>query len=66
MKVRIFIAVAMLLFEVTLFAQTKNKAITNPGVNDFSGTLSFLSSDWMEGRETGTRGGYMAADILHR
>ena len=64
MKVRIFIAVAMLLFEVTLFAQTKNKAITNPGVNDFSGTLSFLSSDWMEGRETGTRGGYMAADYI--
>ncbi|MCF8241319.1 MAG: M20/M25/M40 family metallo-hydrolase [Melioribacteraceae bacterium] len=28
------------------------------------GQLEFLSSDWMEGRETGTKGIYMAADYL--
>lgn len=28
------------------------------------GQLEFLASDWMEGRETGTRGCYMAADYI--
>jgi hypothetical protein len=28
------------------------------------GQLEFLASDWMEGRETGTKGAYMAADYI--
>ncbi len=30
----------------------------------FSGTLSFLSSGWMEGREAGERGAFMASDYI--
>ncbi len=33
-------------------------------VHDFEGHLAFLSSGWFEGRETGERGGYMAADYI--
>ncbi len=35
-----------------------------PAAKDFKGILSFLSSDWMEGREAGARGGFMAADYI--
>jgi len=31
---------------------------------DFTPIQSFLSSDWMEGREAGARGGFMAADYI--
>lgn len=37
------------------------KAITQTAVE---GQLEFLSSDWMEGRATGTRGAYMSADYI--
>jgi hypothetical protein len=33
-------------------------------IKDFSGTLHFLSSDWMEGREAGTRGAALAAGYI--
>jgi hypothetical protein len=49
---------------VTLFAQTNPHAVSPPAAKDFTGILSFLSSDWMEGREAGTRGGFIAAGYI--
>ncbi len=48
----------------TLQAQTTPNPVPAPLKHDFEGILSFLSSDWMEGRETGTRGASMAADYI--
>lgn len=44
-----------------LFSQT---SVPNPIKSDFSGTLSFLASDWMEGREPTSKGGFKAADYI--
>ena len=49
---------------ITLPAQTTIDAVPAPSAKDFTGILSFLSSDWMEGREAGARGGFMAADYI--
>lgn len=49
---------------MNLQAQTPSASVPDPSVNDFEGILSFLSSDWMEGREAATRGGFMAADYI--
>jgi len=56
----------LLLFALQAIAQAQTAATTvrSPGIPDFSGTLSFLSSDWMEGREATARGGFMAADYI--
>ena len=53
---------ALLMLQATLFAQPDPNP--SPAVKDFAGTLSFLASGWMEGREAGTRGGFMAADYI--
>ncbi|MDN3672573.1 M20/M25/M40 family metallo-hydrolase [Flavobacterium branchiarum] len=44
-----------------MFSQT---TISNPSKSDFSGTLSFLASDWMEGRGATQKGGFMASDYI--
>ena len=44
-----------------VFSQT---TVSNPSKKDFSGTLTFLASDWMEGREATKKGGFMAADYI--
>ena len=49
---------------LTLQAQTNSSPVNAPLKHDFEGILSFLSSDWMEGRETGTQGASMAADYI--
>ncbi len=49
---------------LTIQAQTTSSPVPAPVKHDFEGILSFLSSDWMEGRETGTRGASMAADYI--
>jgi hypothetical protein len=49
---------------LTVKAQTTTAPVPPPLKHDFEGILSFLSSDWMEGRETGTRGASMAADYI--
>ncbi|MEI6433701.1 MAG: M28 family peptidase [Bacteroidota bacterium] len=48
----------------TLTAQSTSNAVPAPVENDFQGIISFLASDWMEGRETGTNGALMAADYI--
>ena len=58
------ITIALWLISATLPAQNNPMPVPAPEINDFAGTLSFLSSDWMEGREPGFRGNYMAADYI--
>ncbi len=60
----IIILVVCFLLSPKIWAQPDSPSTTAPNVNDFAGTLSFLSSDWMEGREAGARGGFMAADYI--
>ena len=59
-----FFLFAIWLSALTLHAQTTSSPVPAPLKHDFEGILSFLSSDWMEGRETGTRGALMAADYI--
>jgi hypothetical protein len=59
-----FITLALWLISATLAAQTYPRPVPAPTARDFAGTLTFLSSDWMEGREAGTRGSFMAADFI--
>ena len=63
MKARILLFPIFFSF-ATLWAQTNPHTVSPPVAKDFTGTLSFLSSDWMEGREAGARGGFMAADYI--
>lgn len=48
----------------TLHAQTPVHPVPDPSIHDFTGIQSFLSSDWMEGREADAPGGFMAADYI--
>ncbi len=52
------------LLQVVSIAQTNPKPVPSPSVNDYAPMLSFLASDWMEGRDAGARGGFMAADYM--
>jgi len=58
------ITIALWLISASLPAQNNPMPVPAPEINDFTGTLTFLSSDWMEGREPGKRGNYMAADYI--
>jgi hypothetical protein len=64
MKKGSLITITLWLLSETLPAQTNPIPLAAPEINDFAGTLTFLSSDWMEGREPGFRGNYMAADYI--
>lgn len=68
MKTSGLISLLMILsaYTITLNAQT-NAAALHSGrfnENDYSALLPFLSSDRMEGRETGTRGAVLASDFI--
>jgi len=52
------------LLQVVSIAQTNPKPVPPPSANVYAPMLSFLASDWMEGRDAGARGGFMAADYL--
>lgn len=64
MQIKSQILFVLILIQATLFAQNNPKLVPSPTVNDFAPILSFLSSDWMEGREAGAKGGFMAADYM--
>lgn len=62
------VAAALLLLPMIASAQVRNEdtrkgldAITE---NVLKAQLTFLASDWMEGRETGEKGEYMSADYI--
>jgi hypothetical protein len=64
MQAKTYIVFAFLLLQVSIFAQTNFKTVPAPVENSFAPILSFLSSDWMEGREAGSKGSFMAADYV--
>jgi len=50
---------------LTLFANAQHsKELLSPQLGDFQGLLMQLASDTMEGRETATKGGYLAGDFI--
>lgn len=61
----LFFLFVILMLHISLSAQTPKElglnAITKAAVR---GQLEFLASDWTEGRATGTRGEYLAADYI--
>jgi hypothetical protein len=59
----VFIGLFIVLQAVSI-AQTNPKPVPSPVVNDYAPILSFLASDWMEGRDAGAKGGFMAADYI--
>ena len=61
---RILIGILFILISFSIYAQSDDQQIDDIEISDFSPILSFLSSDWMEGRESETRGGFMAADYI--
>ncbi|MCX6329736.1 MAG: M20/M25/M40 family metallo-hydrolase [Bacteroidia bacterium] len=54
------------IFTLSLNSQVtpKEKGLQAITVDAIKGQLEFLSSDWMEGRATGERGAYLAADYI--
>lgn len=67
MKKILFAVIALsLAYSVNSNAQSdpKEKGLQAITVDAIKGQLEFLSSDWMEGRATGERGAYLAADYV--
>jgi len=67
-KTRVIFLLILLPVLTTLYGFGQEKAIEN-GLNAISesavrGQLGFLASDWTEGRATGEKGGFMAADYI--
>ncbi|MBF7092464.1 M20/M25/M40 family metallo-hydrolase [Flavobacterium sp. ALJ2] len=61
MRQQFLLPVILFLCKSVLFSQT---IVQNPSKSDFSGTLSFLASDWMEGRGSTQKGGFMASEYI--
>ncbi len=60
-----FAFLILILSPVLLFPQTeKEKGLKAINMDAIKGPLEFLASDWTEGRGTGERGSFMAADYL--
>ncbi|NTW23379.1 MAG: M20/M25/M40 family metallo-hydrolase [Lentimicrobium sp.] len=56
--------VLFLFISTVAAAQDRTAVVADPQKKDFTGVLGFLSSDWMEGREAGTKGSFLAADYI--
>jgi hypothetical protein len=61
MRLNILVFFILFFCKSVLFSQI---TVPNPSKSDFSGTLSFLASDWMQGRKATEKGGFMAADYI--
>ncbi|MEN2413501.1 M20/M25/M40 family metallo-hydrolase [Flavobacterium mesophilum] len=61
MRLQILLLLALSFCRSLLFSQN---AVPNPSKSDFAGTLSFLASDWMEGRGATQKGGFMASEYI--
>jgi hypothetical protein len=63
--VHLFLVLILTLTLIPIKAQdAKQKGLDAITLQAVQGQLEFLSSDWTEGRATGTRGAYMAADYI--
>lgn len=65
-KVLLFAITYIFLSEAISFTQNTpvETGLQSITIDAIKGQLEFLSSDWMEGRESGERGGYLAADYI--
>jgi len=64
MSILRLLCIALFLIQIPLFAQEVKLKVAAPVESDFAGAYHFLSSAWMQGRETGTQGEYLAADYI--
>ncbi len=64
MRLKLILVGLFVLSQAVSFAQNSTKPVPSPVVNDYAPILSFLSSDWMEGREASSKGGFMAGDYM--
>lgn len=63
MKLYCLAIVFILILPASLPAQNNFKA-SPYGIESFAATLDYLSSEWMEGREAGEKGSFMAAGFI--
>ena len=56
----------LLFFVISLsaYSQSVDEALKTINENSLKGQLGFLASDWMEGRESETKGAFMAGDYI--
>jgi len=59
-----FLCLSILSIHLPAQENPKDKGLKTITENSLQGPLEFLASDWMTGRETGTRGEYMASDYI--
>ena len=64
MRVKLFITAFFFFFYAYAYSQCITVKESTPEPGDFKGTYEILASDQMEGRETGTNGGLMAANFI--
>ncbi len=69
MKITKFIALLLVVVLASSFSLKAQESAKKAGyeaitMEAIQGQLEFLASDWTEGRETGTKGAYMAADYI--
>ena len=64
MRIKSLLIGLFLLLQAISIAQSNSKPVPTPVINVYAPMLSFLASDWMEGRDAGAKGGFMAADYL--
>lgn len=64
MKRNLLILLSSLLLQSIVSGQALQGFVDPPKIHEFAPTHQFLSSDWMEGRETGTKGNLMASDYI--
>lgn len=68
MKIKsgLFLFTFSLLFigKLSVYGQTIEEALKTINENSIKGQLNFLASNWMEGRESETKGAYLAGDYI--
>ncbi|MCX6224473.1 MAG: M28 family peptidase, partial [Bacteroidia bacterium] len=60
----VFLILSCLSVQLTAQDKPKDVGLKTITANTIQGPLEFLASDWMTGRETGTKGEFMASDYI--
>lgn len=65
MRKLLLVEIAVLIFSISItYGQNVEKGLQTITIQALQAQVEFLASDWMEGREAGTRGAYLAADYI--
>ena len=64
MKRNLLILLSFLLLQSIVSAQSLRGSVESPRIHEFAPIHQYLASDWMEGRETGTKGSLMTSDYI--